>query len=179
MLATGCGQTSSVWTPDLLKNLAQNRQVTIFDNRGIGLSTDTRTNITILDFAESTIDFTKALQLGQPDILSWSTEGFVAMTHYPEAVNRIVLTDTTSGGQGFSSASTTLRAKLSQFTEQPVPPNIFYPDTTAGRMALCRYNSFHSGTTPLTPTKAKNKSLPSKLCVKLPQFGLHPKQQCV
>ena len=75
--------------------------------------------------------------------------GFVAMTiaaHYPEAVSRIVLTDTTSGGRGFSSASTALRAKLSQFTEQPVPPDIFYPDTTAGRIGLYRYNSFQSGT---------------------------------
>lgn len=37
LLLAGRGQTLSTSTPDLLKNLAQNRQVTMFDNRDIGL----------------------------------------------------------------------------------------------------------------------------------------------
>ena len=39
-MVAGQGATATVWTPDLLQTLAQTRQVTIFTNRGVGLSTD-------------------------------------------------------------------------------------------------------------------------------------------
>ena len=40
LLIAGQGATATVWTPDLLQTLAQGRQVTVFTNRGIGLSQD-------------------------------------------------------------------------------------------------------------------------------------------
>ena len=40
-MISGQGATATVWTPDLLQTLAQGRQVTVFTNRGIGLSQDT------------------------------------------------------------------------------------------------------------------------------------------
>lgn len=40
IMVAGQGATATVWTPDLLQTLAQTRQVTIFTNRGVGLSTD-------------------------------------------------------------------------------------------------------------------------------------------
>ena len=41
LLIAGSGATATIWTPDLLQTLAQGRQVTIFTNRGIGLSQTT------------------------------------------------------------------------------------------------------------------------------------------
>ena len=40
LMISGQGATATVWTPDLLQTLAQGRQVTIFTNRGVGLSRD-------------------------------------------------------------------------------------------------------------------------------------------
>ena len=39
-MVSGQGATATVWTPDLLQTLAQGRQVTIFTNKGLGLSTE-------------------------------------------------------------------------------------------------------------------------------------------
>ena len=39
-MVAGQDATATVWTPDLLQSLAQGRQVTIFTNKGIGLSTE-------------------------------------------------------------------------------------------------------------------------------------------
>ena len=41
------GATTFVWTPDLLRGLAQGRQVITFDNAGMGLSTDTSGNFSV------------------------------------------------------------------------------------------------------------------------------------
>ena len=42
MMASGLGATATIWTPDLLQTLAQGRQVTIFTNKCLGLSVDSR-----------------------------------------------------------------------------------------------------------------------------------------
>jgi len=104
-MVSGQGATLGIWTPDLLKTLAAGRQVTIFDNRGIGYSTDAdpEEENTILGYADSTVDLIDALGLEQPDILGWSLGGFITLTlvtSFPEAVNRVVLADTSAGGQG-------------------------------------------------------------------------------
>ena len=104
-MVSGQGASLGIWTPDLLKTLAAGRQVTIFDNRGIGYSTDAdpEEQITVLGYADSTVDLIDALGLEQPDILGWSLGGFITLTlvtNFPEAVNRVVLADTSAGGQG-------------------------------------------------------------------------------
>ena len=43
IMVAGQGATATIWTPDLLQTLAQARQVTIFTNKGLGLSTDAAT----------------------------------------------------------------------------------------------------------------------------------------
>ena len=104
-MVSGQGATLGIWTPDLLKTLATGRQVTIFDNRGIGYSNDAdpEEENTILGYADSTVDLIDALGLEQPDILGWSLGGFITLTlvtSFPDAVNRVVLADTSAGGQG-------------------------------------------------------------------------------
>ncbi len=61
-MVSGQGATLGIWTPDLLKTLAAGRQVTIFDNRGIGYSTDAdpEEENTILGYADSTVDLIDA-----------------------------------------------------------------------------------------------------------------------
>lgn len=102
VMISGRDQTLSNWFPSLLEVLAAERQVTIFDNRGIGNSTDTKTDgYTIEDYANSMVDLIEASQLVKPDILGLSMGGFISLTlavTFPDSVNKLVLADTSSGG---------------------------------------------------------------------------------
>lgn len=94
-MITGQGATSSIWTPVLLQNLAQDREVIIFDNKGIGESTYDGDDYTVQSFAESTLDLVEALGLEKPDVLGWSLGGSIAMTYaglYPSSIRRLVTT---------------------------------------------------------------------------------------
>ena len=63
ILIAGQGATSSVWTPDLLRCLAQNREVIPFDNQGMGLSTYTDTDYGVASYAANTVDLIDAVQV--------------------------------------------------------------------------------------------------------------------
>lgn len=73
-MVVGMGCTKSTWPPDLLRTLAETREVVIFDNRGSGRSTDPdwSEHGSMEGYANSTIDLVHALDLEQPDILGWS-----------------------------------------------------------------------------------------------------------
>ena len=151
MMIAGQGATLSIWTPDLLKNLAAGRQVTIFDNRGIGLSTDTTTEpYSIGLYAASTVDLIEALGLEQPDILGWSLGGLIAQSIAVEngdAVSHVVLTDTTSAGQGFATSPASYQIDYSYVLPlvqngSTIPVNFIFPDTNVGNAALCRFAAF-------------------------------------
>ena len=74
VMIVGLGCTKSSWTPDLLRTLAESREVLIFDNKGSGHSyfDDKQAEVSIEDFASSTLDLLEALEIQQPDILGWS-----------------------------------------------------------------------------------------------------------
>lgn len=101
-MVAGSGATLGIWTPDLLKTLAEDQQVIIFDNRGIGLSTDSQeAEHTADSYAESTVGLINALGLDQPDILGWSMGGFITLTiavKYANMIHNVVLASTSSGG---------------------------------------------------------------------------------
>ena len=67
----GASATASVWTPDLLRGLAEARQVITFDPAGMGASADTSGNASVEYYAYSTALLLEALGLVQPDILGW------------------------------------------------------------------------------------------------------------
>ncbi|KAK9814864.1 hypothetical protein WJX73_000694 [Symbiochloris irregularis] len=162
LLIAGQGATSSIWTPALLRSLAQHREVIIFDNKGIGLSTYDGDDYTIQSFAESTRDLVEALDLQQPDVLGWSLGGVIAMTFaglYPSALRRLVLTDTSTGGAGFRLNALTRpgfpAVIQSVRTGQSLPPTIIFPDTAAGNAGLCRFLASQKYMPQDNPTQAQ------------------------
>lgn len=81
VMIMGFSGTMSIWDTRLLANLALDHQVTIFDNRGIGFSTDTATGpLTMESMADSTVALIEALGLSRPDIVGWSMGGEIALT---------------------------------------------------------------------------------------------------
>ncbi len=120
VMVVGRGNTLSHWAPDLLQTLAAGRQVNIFDNRGIGMSTDSdpARESTVEGYAQSTVDLIEALDLDQPDILGISLGGFITLTtvvDFGDMVNRVILSDTTSGGLGMFTRSPCMGSPVKRY----------------------------------------------------------------
>lgn len=80
LMIMGFTGTMSIWDTRLLRDLASSYQVTIFDNRGIGYSTDTATGpLTMESMADSTVELIAALGLKKPDVVGWSMGGEIAL----------------------------------------------------------------------------------------------------
>ena len=102
VMINGFISTMSLWDPLLLDELARHRKLILFDNRGVGLSTDTaENNTTIPQMADDTAGLIKALGLGKPDILGWSMGARIAqqlLIRHPDLVDKAVLAAPNPGG---------------------------------------------------------------------------------
>ncbi|MFL9836711.1 alpha/beta hydrolase [Flavobacterium sp. ST-75] len=81
------------WDPLILDGLAQEREVLIFDNTGVGNSTG-ETPDNVADMAHDAIDFLKALGVYKFDVLGFSLGGFIAQylaVKYPELIRKLVI----------------------------------------------------------------------------------------
>jgi pimeloyl-ACP methyl ester carboxylesterase len=91
------------WDPALVDPIAQQREIILFDNAGVGGSTGIVPR-TITPMAYDALSFLEALGLKQIDILGFSMGGFVAQELTlirPQLVRRLVLAGTgPQGGHG-------------------------------------------------------------------------------
>jgi pimeloyl-ACP methyl ester carboxylesterase len=94
--------TMDDWDPLLVDRLAQRREVILFDNTGVGLSSgNTPPNITAM--ARDAIAFFDALSLGEVDVLGYSIGGMIAQELAllrPRQVRRLILAATGPQGGG-------------------------------------------------------------------------------
>ncbi|WP_416264004.1 alpha/beta fold hydrolase [Curtobacterium flaccumfaciens pv. flaccumfaciens] len=98
------------WDPAFLEILSAERDVIVFDNRGINASSGTAGS-SISEIADGLVEFLDALKLSQVDLFGWSMGGMVAATttlDHPERVRRLVFSGSTPGtidGQPMASAT--------------------------------------------------------------------------
>jgi pimeloyl-ACP methyl ester carboxylesterase len=95
VMIPGWTGTIANWPVPLLQQLAATRQVLIFDNRGIGFSTDSApaSELTMESMAASTVDLIAALKLKKPDIFGWSMGGEIGLTMavlFPDKIGKIM-----------------------------------------------------------------------------------------
>jgi pimeloyl-ACP methyl ester carboxylesterase len=79
--------------PRLINTIAQNRQVIMYDNAGIGHSDGTVPD-SIEGMTETTVGFLSAINVTKADILGFSMGGYVAQAigmDHPQLVNKLVL----------------------------------------------------------------------------------------
>ena len=103
-LIMGFKGTMDQWDPLLLRNLASQYRVIIFDNRGMGETTagDTNKNSSIVQFANDTAGLINALDFKKASVLGWSMGGFIAQElalNHPYKVDRVILYGTSCGGK--------------------------------------------------------------------------------
>ena len=88
------------WDPALVDRIAQERQVIVLANRGVGASTGVVPD-TVTEMARDVLRFADALMLAQVDLLGFSIGGYIAQEVAllrPRLVRRIVLAATAPQG---------------------------------------------------------------------------------
>jgi len=98
------GQSSSMveWGPVLPRRLSRHFRVTMFDNRGVGYSSDQpRRPLTIELMADDSARLLDALGIRKATVVGWSTGGEIALSmavRHPDKVRALVLSGATAGG---------------------------------------------------------------------------------
>jgi pimeloyl-ACP methyl ester carboxylesterase len=94
IMIIGSSSTMDLWPPEVLSRLSSSYRVIIFDNRGMGNTTASPGNFSILQFAEDTAGLMDALGIKSAHILGWSMGSFIAQElalNHPEKVDKLVL----------------------------------------------------------------------------------------
>lgn len=151
VLIQGSGAAMDVWDPLMIAGLAAERRVIVFDNRGVGGSTDDPSVPMTIDLlARDTAGLIKALHLRRADVLGWSLGGYVAqrlVELHPGRVRRLVLISTDPGGPNAVLASADVlaldaRVTTGQASIDEILSLLFPPDQlAAGQAWLERYLS--------------------------------------
>lgn len=101
-LINGFMSAMSTWDPALLDVLAKKNKLIIFDNRGVGLSTDTKEDRTSMEqMADDTAGLIKALGYKKANVLGFSMGARVAQQvfiRHPDLVNKGILAAPNPGG---------------------------------------------------------------------------------
>jgi pimeloyl-ACP methyl ester carboxylesterase len=134
----------SLWMPYLLRPLAREFRVTIFDNRGVGYSTDDLAKpITVPLMARDTGGLIEALGLVDPTLVGWSMGGEIGLTlaeRDPSILGALV----TSGGDAGSRHTVPPPPGLVRELANPkagakVFLELLFPPTRAGGAATERF----------------------------------------
>jgi pimeloyl-ACP methyl ester carboxylesterase len=126
------------WDPEFVDRIAQDRDVVLFDNIGIGY-TGGKPRDSAEGFAEGAIEFIEALGLTEVDLLGWSLGGIVAQlvaVRRPDLVRKIIVAGSSGPGvvpgtPGLSERVLSIMAKPDADTEDML--YLFYPETERAR----------------------------------------------
>ena len=102
ILIMGYSGTMDLWAPEMLKELASQYKVIIFDNRGMGKTTASDKEFTIELFADDTRGLLDALGIERAHVLGWSLGTYIAQEltlRYPDRVEKLILYAGDSGGK--------------------------------------------------------------------------------
>jgi pimeloyl-ACP methyl ester carboxylesterase len=100
VMLTGTGSTMAEWDPALLRLLAQDHRLILFDYPGLGLSGPWHGN-SFDSLANTVAGLMKAIDVPRADVLGWSMGGFVAQrlaVDHPNQVSHLILAGTNPGG---------------------------------------------------------------------------------
>lgn len=140
ILIMGYAATMSAWDPALLGELSKNNQLIIFDNRGAGLSTDTKeNNTTIPQMADDAAGLVKALGFKKVNIFSWSMGARIGqqlVIRHPDLVSKVILCAPNPGGKYQIAISKQVGEELNNPSLSPMENfELLFPITPEGKAA--------------------------------------------
>jgi pimeloyl-ACP methyl ester carboxylesterase len=133
----------SLWMPYLLRPLARDFRVTIFDNRGVGYTTDAVRPITVPLMARDTGRLIEALGLVKPTLVGWSMGGEIGLTLAEREPSLLGALVTTGGDAGSSHTVPPPPGLVHELADPKASTKVFldllFPDTRAGGAATARF----------------------------------------
>lgn len=108
LLIMGFAGTMDSWDPAFVAGLAAKHRVIMFDNRGIGSSSQTG-SYTFAQLADDAVDLIDALEFDRVDVFGWSLGGMVALdlaTRHGDRVRHLVAHAADPGGSTAISGET-------------------------------------------------------------------------
>ena len=116
LMINGFISTMSLWDPALLDELAKTNLLILFDNRGVGLSSDTKENLTTIpQMADDAAGLAKALGYKKVNILGWSMGARIGqqlLIRHPGLVGKAILAAANPGGKNQIPADKDVESKL-------------------------------------------------------------------
>jgi pimeloyl-ACP methyl ester carboxylesterase len=100
VMLIGTGSTMAEWDPALLRLLARDHRLVLFDYPGVGMSGPWHER-NFDSLADATAELMVAIHLPKADVLGWSMGGFVAQRlaiDHPARVSHLILAGTNPGG---------------------------------------------------------------------------------
>jgi pimeloyl-ACP methyl ester carboxylesterase len=140
LMINGYLSTMSLWDPALLEELAKNYQLILFDNRGAGLSTDTKQdNTTMEQMADDTAGLIKNLGYEKVNILAWSMGARIGqqlLIRHPSSVDKAILCSANPGGKAADKTSPDVESKLNNpNTPKMDKIGLVFTNDEAGKLA--------------------------------------------
>jgi 3-oxoadipate enol-lactonase len=117
LLIMGMSGTHLSWGEPFLQQLEREFQVTVYDHRGVGLSSRADTGYAIADLADDAAGLLEHLGLDTAHVLGISMGGMVAQElalRHPERVRTLTLGCTYSGGEGSALSPPEVFQRLSE-----------------------------------------------------------------
>jgi pimeloyl-ACP methyl ester carboxylesterase len=144
IMVQGDTAAMSLWMPYLLHPLARSFTVTIFDNRGVGYSTDDLSRpITVPLMARDTGALIEALGLVKPTLVGWSMGGEIGLTLAEQQPTMLGALVTTGGDAGSSHTVPPPPGLIRKLANPNAGTNVFlellFPPTRAGGAAAARF----------------------------------------
>lgn len=144
IMVQGDTAAMSLWMPYLLHPLAQSFRVTIFDNRGVGYSTDDLSRpITVPLMARDTGELIEALGLQKPTLAGWSMGGEIGLTLAEQKPSMLGALVTTRGDAGSSHTAPPPPGLIRKLANPKASVKVFlellFPPTAAGGAATARF----------------------------------------
>ncbi|MDO8898261.1 MAG: alpha/beta hydrolase, partial [Bacteroidales bacterium] len=94
IMCIGFSTNMDLWSTKAIEILQTKYKVIVFDYRGMGLSTNTESTMSVSALAEDLNALLSALRIDKTHVLGWSMGGYVAQMfaiNHPEKVNKLVL----------------------------------------------------------------------------------------
>jgi pimeloyl-ACP methyl ester carboxylesterase len=134
----------SLWMPYLLHPLAKSFRVTIFDNRGVGYTTDDLSKpMTVPLMSRDTGELIEALGLQKPTLVGWSMGGEIGLTLAEQKPSLLGALVTTGGDAGSSNTVPPPPGLVRELANPKASTKVFlellFPPTPAGGTATARF----------------------------------------
>jgi pimeloyl-ACP methyl ester carboxylesterase len=135
LMLIGTGSTMAEWDPALLRLLARDHRLILFDYPGVGLSGPWHGH-SFDSLADATAALLRGIDVPRADVLGWSMGGFVAQRlaiEHPGRVSHLILAGTNPGGS--RTVLGTLQAQAIDSEPHPSDAQILHELYPPGRQA--------------------------------------------